>query len=41
MAERLQTMAYCQTKLDDILKPMIRKMFQEDPSDPVRPSMPY
>jgi len=33
--QKIEDRAYITTKLDDILKPMMTKMFVENPSDPV------
>ena len=35
MAQKVEDRAYIQSKLDDILKPMLTKMFVSNPSDPV------
>ena len=35
MAQKIEDRAYIQTKVDDILKPMLTKMFVTNPSDPV------
>lgn len=34
--QKIEDRAYITTKLDDILKPMMTKMFVENPSDPVQ-----
>ena len=35
MAQKVEDRAYIQSKLDDILKPMLTKMFVSNPTDPV------
>ena len=34
-SQKIEDRAYLQKKVDDILKPMLTKMFVQNPSDPV------
>lgn len=34
-SQKIEDRAYISTKIDDILKPMMQKMFYVNPSDPV------
>jgi len=35
MSKKMEDRAYIQNKIDDILKPMLTKMFVSNPADPV------